>query len=81
MLGLKYPCEDVRNPPPGCPTVGPESLNLGIMSFAAIPLTRLGEIVGVLFVNSQKALNGVPSSEIFVIGVKPRCHLPSHRWF
>jgi len=47
---------DVLNPPSGCPTIRQESIDLGVRSFAAIPLERHGEVVGVLFVNSQKPL-------------------------
>lgn len=47
---------DVGTPPPGCPTIRAASIELGIRSFAAIPLKRRDEIVGVLFINSQKPL-------------------------
>jgi len=49
--------DDVRNPPPGCPTVRPESIAMGIKSFAALPLKRQEQIVGVLFVNAQKPIS------------------------
>jgi GAF domain-containing protein len=49
--------EDVLNPPPGCPTIRQKSIDMGIKSFAAIPLKRQEQIVGVLFVNSQKRLS------------------------
>jgi signal transduction histidine kinase len=47
---------DVGKPHEGVLTVRKESVELGIKSFAAIPLTSQGEVVGVLFINSQKAL-------------------------
>jgi GAF domain-containing protein/two-component sensor histidine kinase len=48
--------EDVRRPPKDCPTIRWQSIELGIQSFAAIPLIRQHGIVGVLFVNSEKQL-------------------------
>jgi GAF domain-containing protein len=55
--------EDVGEPPPGCPTVRPASIEQGIKSFAAIPLMpRENAVVGVLFVNLQKSVSF--SSEI-----------------
>ncbi|MBN1660623.1 MAG: GAF domain-containing protein [Anaerolineae bacterium] len=53
--------DDVLNPPPGCPTVRRASTEkMGIKSFAAIPLKRQDEIVGVLFVNIQRSLSFSP---------------------
>ncbi len=48
--------EDVRNPPPGSPTIRPESIAMGIQSFAALPLRRQDQTVGVLFINAQRPL-------------------------
>lgn len=48
---------DVRNPPPGCPTIRDESKAKGIKSFAALPLKREGKIRGVLFVNITRPLS------------------------
>jgi GAF domain-containing protein len=48
---------DVINPPDGCPRIRDQVIALGIKSFAAIPLKRHEQIVGVLFINSQKTLN------------------------
>jgi len=44
---------DVHNPPKGCPTIRQRSIDLGVCSFAAIPLKRQSNIFGVLFINSQ----------------------------
>jgi GAF domain-containing protein/two-component sensor histidine kinase len=49
--------DDVLNPPPGCPTVRDESIARGIKSFAALPLKRQEQMVGVLFVNLQKPVS------------------------
>lgn len=48
--------DDVFTPPDGCPTIRQESIERGVVSFAAIPLIRERQIVGALFVNSQKAV-------------------------
>jgi GAF domain-containing protein len=59
VLGTGKPLylEDVLNPPPGCPTIRQESIDMGVKSFAAIPLKRQEQVVGVLFVNAQKPLS------------------------
>jgi two-component system, NtrC family, sensor kinase len=48
--------EDTLHPPPGHPTIRPQSIALGVKSFAAVPLKRQSRIVGLLFLNSQKPL-------------------------
>jgi GAF domain-containing protein len=48
--------EDVNNSPKGIPTVRQTAIDQGIKSFAAIPLTRHTQILGVLFIDSQKTL-------------------------
>ncbi|UCG12620.1 MAG: GAF domain-containing protein, partial [Deltaproteobacteria bacterium] len=59
VLGTGKPLylEDVLNPPPGCPTIRQESIDMGVKSFAAIPLKRQEQVVGVLFVNAQEPLS------------------------
>ncbi len=52
--------DDVSNPPAGCPTIREEYKRLGIQSFAAIPLRRRDQTVGVLYVNSQERLTFSP---------------------
>ncbi|HTQ06024.1 MAG TPA: GAF domain-containing protein [Polyangiaceae bacterium] len=47
---------DVKNPPPGHPSVRDRALSGGIRSFAALPLTSAGRIAGVLFVMSTRKL-------------------------
>jgi GAF domain-containing protein len=54
--------DDVRIPPPDCPTVREEAIARGVGSFAALPLTWKEQVVGVLFVNIQGSL--VFSAEI-----------------
>jgi signal transduction histidine kinase len=54
--GLSLYLENVVNPPDGLPTVRPEAIEHGVRSFAAIPVKRRDQIVGVLFINSQAAL-------------------------
>jgi len=49
--------DDVHHPPPGCPTIRDESIAKGIKSFAALPLRRQKQTLGVLFVNLQKPIS------------------------
>lgn len=53
---------DVHDPPPGAPEVRQEAIDMGIQSFAAIPLKREDHIVGVLYVNAQKPLSFSPET-------------------
>jgi signal transduction histidine kinase len=48
--------DDVFDPDPGCPKIPEDSMQLGIRSFAAIPLKRQERILGVLFINSQEPI-------------------------
>jgi GAF domain-containing protein len=49
--------EDVTNPPDGAPTIRDEGVALGIKSLVVIPLRGHEQIVGVLFIHSQRPLS------------------------
>ena len=49
--------DDVRVPPPGQPTIRPESIERGVIAFAALPLRWQARIVGVLFINLRKPVH------------------------
>lgn len=48
--------EDIHHPPSNCPTIRNDPIENEIKSFAAVPLKRQEQIVGVLFVNFQKPM-------------------------
>jgi GAF domain-containing protein len=49
--------DDVLNPPPGYPTLRSGAVDLGIRSFAAIPLIRKDRVLGVFFVHQKNPIN------------------------
>jgi GAF domain-containing protein len=55
--GLPLYLDDVRDPPPGLPTIRSESIERGVISFAALPLRWQARVVGMLFINLRKHMH------------------------
>jgi len=49
--------DDVRHPLPGIPTIRPEGIELGVKSFAALPLLRDKRVLGALFIHKMKSVS------------------------